>query len=185
MGRHRLIGRIRAGTEADTVRSKTPWIYLVAQLKKRSYERPQSPKEHTSMLSTAESVSTIQGAHDTDAESPAQALDRFWTRPQLQAAAEMDKKVQRHPQHMLARVALANYGSSLDLERIRTSVAQTLGGTAGTYYIVAALHLAHLARTFPQTLSATQRALLLAPLEAAEMLREVAHNASPMAQVAA
>ena len=120
------------------------------------------------MLSTHESMSTIDPAHGTDAEDPAQTLDQHWTRMQLQAAAEMDRKVQRHPQHMLARMALANLGSASSLERIRTSVVRTLGGTAGTHYIVAALHLAHLARTFPQSLSATQRALLLAPLEAAE-----------------
>lgn len=137
------------------------------------------------MLSTPESVINIHRAHDTDAEGPAKALDRYWTKTQLQATAEMDRKVQRHPQHMLARMALANHGNSLDLERIRTSVARTLGGTAGTHYIVAALHLAHLARIFPQTLSTTQRALLLAPLEAAEMLREVADDASTKTQIAA
>ncbi|GAB13058.1 putative two-component histidine kinase [Arthrobacter globiformis NBRC 12137] len=103
----------------------------------------------------------------------------------LQAVAEMDREVQRHPQHMLARTALANYGNSLDLERIRTSVARTLGGTAGTHYIVGALHLAHLANAFPQTLSGIQRALLLAPLAAAEMLIEAADDTSSKAQLAA
>ena len=117
------------------------------------------------MLSIRESMSTIDPAHEAD---PAQVLDQQWTRTQLQAAAEMDRKVQRHPQHMAARMALANHASMLSLERIRASVVRTLGGTAGTHYIIAALHLAHLARTFPQALSATQRALLLAPLEAAE-----------------
>lgn len=137
------------------------------------------------MLSTAESVSTMHRADDTDAEGRVTTLDRCWTKTQLQAAAEMDRKVQRHPQHMLARMALANYGKSMDLERIRTSVARTLGGTAGTHYIVAALHLAHLAHTFPQTLSGTQRALLLAPLEAAEVAGAAADGVSLDGQIAA
>ncbi|KRE46009.1 hypothetical protein ASG92_11260 [Arthrobacter sp. Soil736] len=126
------------------------------------------------MLSTPESANTIRRADCSGADDPAHLLDRRWTRRQLQAAAEMDRKVQRHPQHMIARMALANQGNALSLERIRASVARSLGGTAGTYYIVAALHLAHLALTFPETLSATQRALLTAPLEAAEMATDVA-----------
>ncbi|CAH0280176.1 hypothetical protein SRABI83_03900 [Arthrobacter sp. Bi83] len=137
------------------------------------------------MLSTPESVSTIHRAHRTGAEDPAQLLDRHWTRTQLQAAAEMDRKVQRHPEHMLARLALANQGNTLSLERIRASVARSLGGTSGTHYIVAALHLAHLALAFPQTLSATQRALLLAPLEAAEMASAATNDASAEAAIAA
>ena len=137
------------------------------------------------MVSIVESVSSMHRAGDTDAEGPVTALDRCWTKIQLQGVAEMDREVQRHPQHMLARMALANYGNSLDLERIRTSVARTLGGTAGTHYIVGALHLAHLAHTFPQTLSGIQRALLLAPLAAAEMLIEAADDTSSKAQLAA
>jgi hypothetical protein len=64
---------------------------------------------------------------------------------------------------MLARLALANQRDTLSLDRIRASVTRSLGGTAGTHYIVAGLHLAHLALAFPQTLSATQLALLTAP----------------------
>lgn len=137
------------------------------------------------MLSTPESVNTIRLAHCTHADDPTQLLDHHWTRPQLQAVAEMDRKVQRHPQHMLARLALANQGNTLSLERIRASVARSLGGTSGTHYIVAALHLAHLALAFPQTLSATQRALLLAPLEAAEMAKESREDAPAEARIAA
>ena len=139
------------------------------------------------MLSTRESASAIRRADCTGAGDPTQSLDRLWTRRQLQAAAEMDRKVQKHPQHMIARMALANHGSSLSLERIRASVARSLGGTAGTYYIVAALHLAYLALAFPQALSATQRALLLAPLEAAEMAMEATDvdDASAEADMAA
>ena len=121
------------------------------------------------MLSAPESVSMIHPARCAGAEDLTQLLDRRWTQTQLQAAAEMDRSVQRHPQHMLARIAMANHGNSLNIERIRASVARTMEGTGGTHYIVAALHLAYLALAFPQTLSATQRTLLLAPLEAAEM----------------
>ena len=129
------------------------------------------------MLSTPESVSTIPRAPFANEGVPTQLLERHWTKKQLQAAAEMDRCVQRHPQHMLARMALANQGDSLNLERIRASVVRSLGGRAGTYYIVAALHLAHLALAFPHALSATQRALLLAPLEAAEMASEATDDA--------
>ncbi len=121
------------------------------------------------MLSAPEAVSMIHPAHCPGAEDLTQLLDRRWTHSQLQAAAEMDRIVQRHPQHMLARIAMANHGNSVNLERIRAGVARTVEGTGGTHYIVAALHLAYLALAFPHLLSATQRALLLAPLEAAEL----------------
>jgi hypothetical protein len=112
-------------------------------------------------------------------------LDRDWTAGQLYALAEMDKRVQRHPQHMLARVALANRGKSSGLERIRASVVRSLGGVAGTHYIVAALHLAYLALALPGDLSATQRSLLLAPLKAAGMVREATENATAEVEFAA
>jgi hypothetical protein len=137
------------------------------------------------MLSTSESVRTIRQSNCTFVHDPSEILDRRWKRQELRAAAEMDRKVQRHPQHMLARLALANHGDMLSLERIRVSVARSLGGTAGTHYIVAALHLAHLALAFPQTLSATQQALLTAPLEAAEMARESTEDAPAEAEIAA
>lgn len=137
------------------------------------------------MLSTPESVTTIHRAPYADEGVPTQFLERHWTKKQLRAAAEMDRSVQRHPQHMLARLALANQGDSLDLERIRASVVRSLGGCAGTHYVVAALHLAHLALTFPDALSATQRALLLAPLEAAEMAWEATEDASADGEIAA
>ena len=119
------------------------------------------------------------------AEDPAMLLDRDWTAGQLYALAEMDKRVQRHPQHMLARVALANRGKSSGLERIRASVVRSLGGVAGTHYIVAALHLAYLALALPGDLSATQRSLLLAPLKAAGMVREATENATAEVEFAA
>ena len=137
------------------------------------------------MLSTLESVTTIEWAPYADEGFPTQLLERHWTKKQLQAAAEMDRIVQRHPQHMLARMALANQEDSLNLERIRASVVQSLGGRSGTHYIVAALHLAHLALTSPHALSATQRALLLAPLEAAEMAWEATDDALADGEVAA
>ena len=137
------------------------------------------------MLSTPESVTTIRRPPFADEGIPTQFLERHWTKKQLQAAAEMDRSVQRHPQHMLARLALANRGNSLDLERIRANVVRSLGGCAGTYYMVAALHLAHLALTYPDALSATQRALLLAPLEAAEMAWETTDDVSGVGEIAA
>lgn len=137
------------------------------------------------MLSKPESVSRIRHGHCTGDEDSSQLLDRRWTKKQLQATAEMDRNVQRHPQHMLARIALANHANYSDLERIRTSVVRSLGGVAGTHYIVAALHLAHLALTFPHTLSTTQRALLLAPLEAAEIAGVDADSVSMDGKIAA
>ena len=137
------------------------------------------------MLSTPELVSTIHRAPYADEGVPTRLLERQWTKNQLQAAAEMDRSVQRHPQHMLARMALANQGDSLILECIRASVVRSLGGCAGTHYMVAALHLAHLALTFPHALSATQRALLLAPLEAAEMAWEATDDALADGDIAA
>ena len=137
------------------------------------------------MLSTPQSVSTIHREHRSGADDPSRLLDRHWTRGQLQAAAQMDRLVQMHPQHMLARMALANHGDSSSLDRIRAGVARSLGGNAGTHYIVAALHLAHLALIFPQTLSATQRSLLLAPLEAAEMAQEDINDVSSDVEIAA
>lgn len=138
------------------------------------------------MLSTTPAaVSAIHLALCTAAEDHALPLDRDWTARQLQALAEMDKRVQRHPQHMLARMALANHGNSSSLERIRASVVRSLGGAAGTHYIVAALHLAHLALALPHALSATQLSLLLAPLRAAEMVREATDNVSAEVEFAA
>ena len=138
------------------------------------------------MLSTTPApVSAIHLALCTAAEDHALPLDRDWTARQLQALAEMDKRVQRHPQHMLARMALANHGNSSSLERIRASVVRSLGGAAGTHYIVAALHLAHLALALPHVLSATQLSLLLAPLRAAEMVREATDNVSAEVEFAA
>lgn len=130
-------------------------------------------------------VSAIPLAHGRGAEDPAKLLHRDWTKTQLQAVAEVDRRVQRHPQHMLARMALANHGNSSDVALIRASVARSLGGAAGTHYIVAALHLAHLALTFPYALSPSQRALLLAPLESAEVAQEAVNNASSDAEIAA
>lgn len=137
------------------------------------------------MSTPLESVSTIYLAHGLGAAEPTHLLDQQWTRPQLLAVAEADSNVQKHPQHMLARIAVANHGNSLHLERIRASVARTMGGTGGTHYIVAALHLAYLALAFPQTLSATQRSLLLAPLEAAESAGRATEGALADGEIAA
>ncbi|HEY3573460.1 MAG TPA: hypothetical protein VGK98_06500 [Arthrobacter sp.] len=138
------------------------------------------------MLSTTTApISAIHLPLCTDAEDHALPLNRDWTAGQLQALAEMDKRVQRHPQHMLARMALANHGKCSSLERIRASVVRSHGGASGTHYIVAALHLAHLALALPHKLSATQRSLLLAPLKAAEMVRDATDSASAEVEFAA
>jgi hypothetical protein len=137
------------------------------------------------MLSTPEALSTICQGHRGDGGDPGQFLDRHWTTRQLGAVVEMDRRVQRHPQHMLARVALANYGNSLGLDRIRASVARSLDGISGTHYVVAALHLAHLALLFPHALSSTQQALLLAPLEAAVMAQETSNDFFAEVEIAA
>lgn len=137
------------------------------------------------MLSTPEAVSTICQGHLGDGGDPGQFLDRYWTKSQLEAAAEMDRRVQRHPQHMLARVALANYANSLGLDRIRASVARSLGSISGTHYVVAALHLAHLALLFPHALSSTQQALLMAPLEAAKMAQAPSNDDLAEVEIAA
>lgn len=112
--------------------------------------------------------STFRAGRCPTADDAAPAVERAWTRQQLQAVAETDRRVQRHPQHMLARMALANHGRASDLEGVRAAVARAMGGHGDIHYIVAALHLAQLALAFPELLTATQRALLIAPLAAAE-----------------
>jgi hypothetical protein len=97
---------------------------------------------------------------------------RKWSARQLLAVAEKDQEVQQHLAHMEARIALADYADMISTNKIRHMVVQTMGGLAGTYYIVAALHLALLALAFPELLTHTQHALLLAPLEAAEQEAE-------------
>lgn len=104
-----------------------------------------------------------------------------WTREQLHVVAQVDREVQRHPQHMLARLALVNDARAADVQEIRSKVAGPMNGIAGTYYIVAALHLAQMAITLPHKLTATQFALLVAPLEAAELAGTEVPVASPLA----
>jgi hypothetical protein len=104
-----------------------------------------------------------------------------WTREQLQVVAQVDRDVQRHPQHMLARLALVNDAHASDVQEIRSIVASAMDGITGTYYIVAALHLAQMAITLSHKLTATQFALLVAPLEAAELAGTVVPVASPLA----
>lgn len=106
---------------------------------------------------------------------PSRIIGRTWVPKQLHALALMDKEVQRHVEHMSARLALVDLAHLVDSTRIRKMVVESLGGIAGTYYIVAALLLAELAITFPQQLTDTQYKLLLSPLEAAEQVDETAH----------
>ncbi|MDJ0314199.1 hypothetical protein [Arthrobacter sp. H35-D1] len=97
-------------------------------------------------------------------------IGRIWTSEQLHALASMDRKVQRHVEHRSARRALVSRAHLVDANHIRAKVVESLGGVAGTYYMVAALHLAELAITCPQQLTDTQYNLLLSPLDAAEQV---------------
>lgn len=97
-------------------------------------------------------------------------LGRAWTKEQLLVVAETDREVQHYPDHMRARITLANKVRMVDARPIRSMIAETMGGVEGTYYMTAALQLAQLAILFRQNLTATQYALLIAPLEAAEQV---------------
>jgi hypothetical protein len=95
-------------------------------------------------------------------------LDRTWTAEQLHALAARDRRVQQHVEHGPARAALAAHAAGADTAALRAMVRQTMGTSAGTYWMVAALHLAQLALAHPHLLTPLQYELLLAPLEAAE-----------------
>ena len=95
-------------------------------------------------------------------------LGRRWTTDQLYALADRDRKVQRHVERGAARIALAAHFPTVDTAALRSLVTATMGTIAGTYWMVAALHLAQLALAHPELLTPTQYSLLLAPLEAAE-----------------
>ncbi len=97
-------------------------------------------------------------------------VHRQWTGAQLRAAAERHAIIQGHTSYAPAAAAVASYARHIDLRRLREMVAAATGGTQGTYWMVAALTMAHLALSFPQALTETQRALLLEPLAAAEQL---------------
>jgi hypothetical protein len=97
-------------------------------------------------------------------------VGRTWTPEQLYVLAATDREAQRHVEHMSARIALVDRAHLVDADRIRSIVVECMGGIAGTYYMVAALHLAELAITYPQLLTDTQYNVLLAPLEAAEQI---------------
>jgi hypothetical protein len=93
---------------------------------------------------------------------------RLWSPSQLLVVAAKDQEVQQNLAHMEARIAVTNYAGMISTNKIRHMVIETMGGVSGTYYVVAALHLALLALAFPELLTQEQHALLLAPLEAAE-----------------
>ena len=95
-------------------------------------------------------------------------LGRRWTAEQLHALAARDRKVQQHVEHGAARMALAAHFPTVDTTALRSMAAAAMGTTAGTYRMVAALHLAQLALDHPRLLTPVQYRLLLAPLEAAE-----------------
>jgi hypothetical protein len=110
----------------------------------------------------------ITAAFVTDCSN--RILGRRWTTDQLYALADRDRKVQRHVEHGAARIALAAYFPTVDTAALRSLVTATMGTIAGTYWMVAALHLAQLALVHPELLTPTQYSLLLAPLEAAEAM---------------
>ncbi|MDQ0867443.1 hypothetical protein [Arthrobacter globiformis] len=99
-------------------------------------------------------------------------VGRKWSAPQLRAVAEKDQEVQQHLAHVEARIALAEHACTISVHEVRCVVLATMGQIAGTYYIVAALHLAQLALVFPELLTEEQQSLLLAPLQAAEQETE-------------
>jgi hypothetical protein len=115
------------------------------------------------------------------AEGPSRIFCRSWSAAQLRAAAEADRNAQRYGAHMSARIALAGSAHLVDPAPIRSMVAACMGGVAGTYYIVAALHLAQLAILLPHLLTDTQYRLLLSPLEAAENAAEPVSSAMLLA----
>jgi hypothetical protein len=102
------------------------------------------------------------------ADNSGRILGRRWTTDQLHALAASDRKAQQHVEHGAARSALAAYFPTVDTAVLRSLVTATMGTIAGTYWMVAALHLAQLALAHPELLTPTQYNLLLAPLEAAE-----------------
>jgi hypothetical protein len=95
-------------------------------------------------------------------------LGRAWTAEQLHALAARDRRVQQHVEHGPARTALAAHAAGVDTAGLRALVTAAMGCIAGTYWMVAALHLAQLALAHPHLLTPLQYELLLAPLEAAE-----------------
>ncbi|MET3175716.1 hypothetical protein [Arthrobacter sp. UYCu721] len=101
---------------------------------------------------------------------PGRIIGRTWVPEQLHALALTDREAQRHVEHMSARLALVDRAHLVDANRIRAMVVESMGGIAGTYYMVAALLLAELAITYPQQLTDAQYNLLLSPLEAAEQV---------------
>ena len=120
---------------------------------------------------TAVATDLITAARTAPAGEPPYAgriLGRRWTTDQLHALAARDRRVQHHVEHGAARTALAPYFPTVDTAILRAMVTATMGTIAGTYWMVAALHLAQLALAHPELLTPVQYSLLLAPLEAAE-----------------
>jgi hypothetical protein len=104
-------------------------------------------------------------------------LGRAWTAEQLHALAARDRKVQQHVEHGPARAALAAHAASVDTAVLRSLVTAAMGCIGGTYWMVAALHLAQLALAHPHLLTPAQYDLLLAPLEAAEAVPAASEHA--------
>lgn len=123
----------------------------------------------TTVLGLPARATHIEGPYPSKSASCHDRIfGREWSAQQLIAVAEKDQEVQQHLAHMEARVTLAEHASVISVNEVRHMVVKTMGKIAGTYYVVAALHLALLALAFPKLLTQEQHALLLAPLEAAE-----------------
>ncbi|WP_026550774.1 hypothetical protein [Arthrobacter sp. Br18] len=94
-------------------------------------------------------------------------FDVAWTREQLIAVAEANRKAQKHTAYRGAARAMAGEGKRIDTGRIRAMVTGVMGGIEDTYYICSSLQSAHLAISFPDRFTERQFELLTYPLEAA------------------
>ncbi|WP_294564689.1 hypothetical protein [uncultured Arthrobacter sp.] len=105
-------------------------------------------------------------------EKSAAPLDRIfgieWTPERLQAAAASYELVQTHTSFNSTVVRLASRTDRVDMQSLRALVTRTMGRVEGTYWMVAALAMAHLALSCPELLTEEQTSLLLTPLAAGE-----------------
>lgn len=95
-----------------------------------------------------------------------------WTPAQLQAIAERYEFIQSHTLYSSTAVRVAPKTQVIDRAALRALVARTMGRVEGTYWMVAAMTMAHLAISFPQLLTEEQVCLLLDPIAAGESLAQ-------------
>ena len=108
-------------------------------------------------------------------------FDTDWTPEKLRVLADESLRVQGHTSYRDASRLLARNVSRVDHSRIRGLVVSVMGGAAGTHYMVAALHAAHLALSLPHLFTERQAELLTAPLAAARESEPPARELSPLA----